>query len=672
VPEAIPEDMTELYDAEVPRVDLVGKGANGMPLLIAKQNQAGVLEPAFIRDLIAKGGARDAPGPEEGQDLVTVTASPGAIAALIHGAPVRKAAPEPLSGIEKADLSTKALNDLPDSAFAFIEPGGKKDAEGKTTPRSLRHFAIHDKAHADNAAARIAQGAKFGEQAKAKVEAAQRRFGEDVAKATEESAMDETMDPGVLLAEPGVAAPGMATVPGSPAWEAVDAATARKWTAILARARAALELMADRENLEAASADPSDAESACDLQDAACAVDYAISILAPFAVDEQAEADCCDDMNMIGKALGGFDTGPLEVIESLAPVRKAGRVLSAANEAAIRGAVESLQKVLASLPAAPTAEPDGGRAVAKTANEEPDMPEATPTDEATAASGQAPALGTQSLPAEHVAGEPVTDMSKSAVDEIVAKLAAALAPAASETIVAGAVAKAEKTPQVAIYDADGHLVGTVDPAEITMLAPAKAPAAEPDDEGEETGGGDAEAQAPAPEAAAAAPPTDLAPAPAAEAGTPADAVPSDGLAKQAAAQAADTDTQPVLKGSDITSLVKAALDDYSATQAALVKELKDQNAELKEYAGTLAKRLAAVENAPAVMAIASHGAIPPKHLLRGQDHGATADLTEGQVLRKRLSASDDAQEQKEIATQLNTLAIEKLKEMHAARAPQLP
>ena len=81
-------------------------------------------------------------------------------------------------GIPVAEMSTQALNDLPDSAFAFIEPGGTKDAGGKTVPRSLRHFAIHDKAHADDAAARIAQGAKFGKEALPKVKAAQKKFGE--------------------------------------------------------------------------------------------------------------------------------------------------------------------------------------------------------------------------------------------------------------------------------------------------------------------------------------------------------------------------------------------------------------------------------------------------------------------------------------------------------------
>jgi hypothetical protein len=80
--------------------------------------------------------------------------------------------------LAKADLSSGQLNDLPDSAFAYIEPGGAKDSDSKTTPRSKRHFAIHDKAHADNAAARIAQGAKFGQEATPKVKAAQKKFGE--------------------------------------------------------------------------------------------------------------------------------------------------------------------------------------------------------------------------------------------------------------------------------------------------------------------------------------------------------------------------------------------------------------------------------------------------------------------------------------------------------------
>jgi HK97 family phage prohead protease len=67
----------------------------------------------------------------------------------------------------RALLSSAEQNDLPDSAFAYIGPGGKKDADGKTTPRSLRHYPVHDKAHADNALAR-ANAAINGDNADAK------------------------------------------------------------------------------------------------------------------------------------------------------------------------------------------------------------------------------------------------------------------------------------------------------------------------------------------------------------------------------------------------------------------------------------------------------------------------------------------------------------------------
>jgi HK97 family phage prohead protease len=75
-----------------------------------------------------------------------------------------------------ADLSTSAANDLPDSAFAYIEPGGTKDNAGKTTPRSLRHFPVHDAAHVRNALARASQS-PFGDKAMGKIKAAAKRLG---------------------------------------------------------------------------------------------------------------------------------------------------------------------------------------------------------------------------------------------------------------------------------------------------------------------------------------------------------------------------------------------------------------------------------------------------------------------------------------------------------------
>lgn len=63
----------------------------------------------------------------------------------------------------KATWTAAQINDLPDSAFLYIESGGEKDDEGKTTPRSLRHFPYKDASgavdlpHLRNALARIPQ-----------------------------------------------------------------------------------------------------------------------------------------------------------------------------------------------------------------------------------------------------------------------------------------------------------------------------------------------------------------------------------------------------------------------------------------------------------------------------------------------------------------------------------
>lgn len=48
-------------------------------------------------------------------------------------------------------------NALPDSAFLYIEPGGKKDSGGRTVPRKLRHLIISDRSHQIAAKARLEQ-----------------------------------------------------------------------------------------------------------------------------------------------------------------------------------------------------------------------------------------------------------------------------------------------------------------------------------------------------------------------------------------------------------------------------------------------------------------------------------------------------------------------------------
>lgn len=76
-----------------------------------------------------------------------------------------EAAAPPQSEVDtrKAVWPVRYINDLPDSAFLYVESGGKKDEDGKTVPRSLRHFPYKDTngkvdlPHLRNAIARIPQ-----------------------------------------------------------------------------------------------------------------------------------------------------------------------------------------------------------------------------------------------------------------------------------------------------------------------------------------------------------------------------------------------------------------------------------------------------------------------------------------------------------------------------------
>lgn len=100
---------------------------------------------------------------------------------------------------EKAVWSTAYINNLPDSAFFYIEPGGKKDSEGKTVPRTLRHFPYKDAdgkvdlAHLRNAISRIPQ-AKLPQAVKDTAQAKARRMLARVSKA-----MDDGNVPGILI-----------------------------------------------------------------------------------------------------------------------------------------------------------------------------------------------------------------------------------------------------------------------------------------------------------------------------------------------------------------------------------------------------------------------------------------------------------------------------------------
>jgi hypothetical protein len=520
------------------------------------------------------------------------------------------------------------------------------------------------------------------------------------------------LDPTVPLAAPDEDKPGNPVEPGSPAWEAIDAATARKWTSIAVRLKNALHIMSEREWLEAASGDEDDAESAMDLEDAKGAVEYVIDVLAGFAVTEQAEADLGGEaMETVGKSAAprpdpaavtavrkamsdGKLPAALTVIETFdAVVAKAGRVLSSVNETHIREAAGRLNTVLAALPQAPTtddsgqpvAKQEGAAAMADTDTE--DTPadvakDATPDQQArntgpvhaggttglglprdTGPDGALPADGPQAPQPGDVPGRQVIKATAAVgVFDHDRRFLGLTDPAAVLTD----IAKADKTPMCVVYNQDGALIGIVDPGDITPVANSEA---KPDE---------APADADAAEPAAAAEPV---PAPPAEVGTPADAVDNDDdtVTKTSAPATGEGDDTPVtvtrgvlksLAAEMVTAALEALTPAQDVAKQADVAGVSDQLTALEG-------RLAVVEKHPAAPGVFTNGQLPPDGAvppprpsqLRGQDQGAgpqTINVAKALQRKADLYNARDAVEQNERAQSMQGDAIAALHALHAA------
>ncbi len=144
-----------------------------------------------------------------------------------------------------------------------------------------------------------------------------------------------------ILEDAPAGAEGDVNDPGSPAWEAVDAATAWALLSQLNQVKRALECLTDREGQEAFNGDEDGYDNAWDLSTAAEQVECAIALVAPYAVGEQDESE-----QPVEKSVDKSNAR-----EILAGFVKAGRALSSSNEQALRAAAASIQNVLASLPA---------------------------------------------------------------------------------------------------------------------------------------------------------------------------------------------------------------------------------------------------------------------------------------------------------------------------------
>jgi hypothetical protein len=141
-----------------------------------------------------------------------------------------------------------------------------------------------------------------------------------------------------VLEAPTATAEGDVNEPGSPAWEAVDAATAWEQLNVLTGVKRALDLLSQREAEEVFAGAEACDDNSWDLQTACELVDQAIDLIAPYAVGEQSESE-----QPVAKSAE-------DARAVLTAFVKAGRALSASNESALRGAAAAIQNVLASLP----------------------------------------------------------------------------------------------------------------------------------------------------------------------------------------------------------------------------------------------------------------------------------------------------------------------------------
>jgi hypothetical protein len=238
-----------------------------------------------------------------------------------------------------------------------------------------------------------------------------------------------------ILEDAPAGAEGDENDPGSPAWEAIDAATAWSQLSLLSDVKRALTALSQREAEEAFNGDDDGYDNSWDLLTASELVDAAIAIVAPYAVGEQDESE---------QPVEKSELSPREV---LADFVKAGRSLSAANESALRGAAAAISNVLASLP---------------------------PVDESVAKGEE---LTEEQIFKAEIDAERAADVTKAATSG--GTLTVKLKADASE--LKTAIAKAKSDPQVLVYDAIGNVIGSVDPTNLTTFANSASPDAPADD-----------------------------------------------------------------------------------------------------------------------------------------------------------------------------------------------
>lgn len=450
----------------------------------------------------------------------------------------------------------------------------------------------------------------------------------ELIKNTEENTMTDDelakadLDASTILAEPIDSVEGDSTMPGSPAWEAVDAATAAKWTAILVRAKNAVCELLEREKAEVDAGMDWDEDGIDDLKEVEAAVEYAISLLAPFAAEEAGEV-VWESMEAIEKAVKGIKARALSTVEQYGPILKAGRTLSTANETSLRAAVDNIKKVLDSLPKAPVSQVEGESNLGsetedagKASIEKDRVAEIVEDAIAKADAPAEDAPADDEAPAEDIQ---VTDDTEKEADMM--KAEGDMGSMSDDELARMAITGVDSERQAALQEIGLRtLTGAGNLAEeIVEETPEEEAAEEMTELNEEDG----EITEPAE--------SDNEPAPASEVGTSASVTKSDLTSE---------------KKNKKAKVVKAALEEQERL-VAVIKGLEDRIAHLE---------------APAASKVLTNGALPPAHLMRGQDAGASA-MSDAVALRKERDNADTAVIKAEVEEKMRISALEALAAM---------
>lgn len=241
-----------------------------------------------------------------------------------------------------------------------------------------------------------------------------------------------------------------AAAPGTPAWEATDAAKARTAVDALVQVRDRVRELAAREGAEAAGGDDGDTYSQWDLEDACGALDFALATLAKFAVDEQSEADNGQQaaeadaralglIKSLNRRLNTEETTVTDQTETVTKTEAEPPVVEKADEPMVAvydkngnllGAVQS--DSLTPLAVAPDADSDA--ATEGDAPAEP-APAAEPVTEAAATPEAAPAAAPAPEPVAPAAPAPDDQTVNKSLDDRVAEAVAKALEAAVATAV---------------------------------------------------------------------------------------------------------------------------------------------------------------------------------------------------------------------------------------------